>query len=432
MAVDEVPELAPELGANEAHIYTVSELTREIKLLLETTIPVVWVEGEISNFKLHSSGHMYFSLKDENAQIAAVMWRGRNMGLRFIPEDGMKVLVQGRVTVYEKRGNYQLDVVRLLPAGVGELQLAFEQLKNRLRQEGLFAEERKRPIPRYPERVGIVTSATGAALQDIVNIARRRLPGIELILRPSLVQGEGAAEDIAKAIAELNEYGQVDVIIVGRGGGSLEDLWAFNEEVVARAIFASRIPVVSAVGHEVDFTIADFVADLRAPTPSAAAELVVPDRQQLQQTLQSHVARAYQALNRQLKTARERLNAVRASYGFRRPEDIVHQHQQRLDDVTRMLVAAAAHLLELARQRHEGLVRRLATLGPEAVMARGYSICFRADNGEVVRTAGQVAPGEAVGVQLAHGRLATTVNEVAPQAQLKELSALRPARGSKR
>ncbi|MDZ7338401.1 MAG: exodeoxyribonuclease VII large subunit [candidate division KSB1 bacterium] len=428
MALEEFPELTPEMGTSEAHIYTVSELTREIKVLLETTIPVVWVEGEISNFKLHSSGHMYFSLKDENAQIAAVMWRGRNMGLRFIPEDGMKVLVQGKVTVYEKRGNYQLDVLRLQPAGVGELQLAFEQLKNRLRQEGLFAEERKRPIPRYPERVGIVTSATGAALQDILNITRRRLPGIELILRPALVQGEGAAEDIAKAIAELNEYGQVDVIIVGRGGGSLEDLWAFNEEVVARAIYASRIPVVSAVGHEVDFTIADFVADLRAPTPSAAAELVVPDRQQLHQTVQAHLTRAYQALCRQLSAAKERLNAVRASYGFRRPEDIVHQYQQRLDDLTRMLTAATSHAVELARQRHQSLASRLAALGPQAVLARGYSICFRIDSGEVVRTATQVAAGEAVGVQLAHGRLTTEVSEVVPNAHLSELSALRRAR----
>ncbi|MBC7188215.1 MAG: exodeoxyribonuclease VII large subunit [Calditrichaeota bacterium] len=400
-------------------MYTVSELTREIKVLLETTIPVVWVEGEVSNFKLHTSGHMYFSLKDENAQIAAVMWRGRNAGLRFIPEDGMKVLVQGRVTVYEKRGNYQLDVLRLQPAGVGELQLAFEQLKNRLRQEGLFAEERKRPIPRFPERVGIVTSATGAALQDILNISRRRLPGIELILRPVLVQGEGAAEDIARAIAEFNEYGQVDVIIVGRGGGSLEDLWAFNEEIVARAIYASRIPVVSAVGHEVDFTIADFVADLRAPTPSAAAELVVPDRQQLAQNLRAHIARAYQAIASQLSRGRERLNAVRASYGFRRPEDIVHQHQQRLDDVTRMLSTSISHLLALSRQRQQGLAMRLESLGPQAVLARGYAICFRLDSGEVVRTGAQVAEGEAVGVQLFRGRIAAQVTKVEPEAELK-------------
>ncbi|MGQ9560352.1 MAG: exodeoxyribonuclease VII large subunit [Candidatus Oleimicrobiaceae bacterium] len=422
MTEDQFQELSPEASTKEAYIYTVSELTREIKVLLETTIPVVWVEGEISNFKLHPSGHMYFSLKDEYAQISAVMWRGRNMGLRFIPEDGMKVLVQGRVTVYEKRGAYQLDVLRLQPAGVGELQLAFEQLKNRLRQEGLFAEERKRPLPRFPERVGIVTSATGAALQDIVNISRRRLPGIELILRPVLVQGEGAAEDIARAIAEFNEYGQVDVLIVGRGGGSLEDLWAFNEEVVARAIFASRIPVVSAVGHEVDFTIADFVADLRAPTPSAAAELVVPDRQQLAQNLRNHVLRAYQAVAGQLNRGRERLNAVRASYGFRRPEDIVHQQQQRLDDVTRMLVGAIAHALALSRQRHEGLTMRLESLGPQAVLARGYAICFRSDTGEVLRQGEQVTVGEAVGVQLARGRLAAQVTGVQPKADLMGLS----------
>jgi len=423
VADDQFQELSQEVVTREGYIYTVSELTREIKVLLETTIPVIWVEGEVSNFKLHPSGHMYFSLKDEQAQIAAVMWRGRNMGLRFMPEDGMKVLVQGRVTVYEKRGTYQLDVLRLQPAGVGELQLAFEQLKNRLREEGLFAPEHKKPLPRFPERVGIVTSAAGAALQDILNISRRRLPSIELILRPVLVQGEGAAEDIARAIAEFNEYGQVDVIIVGRGGGSLEDLWAFNEEVVARAIYASRIPVVSAVGHEVDFTIADFVADLRAPTPSAAAELVVPDRQQLAQTLRAQVLRAYQAVTAQLARGRERLNAVRSSYGFRRPEDIVHQQQQRLDDLTRMLAGAVSHLLALSTQRHQGLTMRLESLGPNAVLARGYAICFKLETGEVVRASEQTAAGEAVGVQLARGRIDAQVTIVRPEAKLQGLFA---------
>jgi len=263
------------------HVYSVAEITREIKVLLETTIPVIWVEGEISNLKFHSSGHLYFSLKDKDSQIGGVMWRSRNASLFFTPQDGIKVLAMGKVTVYEKRGYYQFDVIKMQPAGIGELQLAFEQLKNRLQEEGLFDEEIKKPLPQYPEKIGIVTSPTGAAIQDLLNILNRRSPGIEISLKPVKVQGEGAAPEIATAIDEFNEYGKVDVLIIGRGGGSLEDLWAFNEEVVARAIFRSNIPVISAVGHEIDFSISDFVADLRAPTHSAAAELAVLDRAEL-------------------------------------------------------------------------------------------------------------------------------------------------------
>lgn len=255
----------------QSQTLSVTDATRMIKTLLETTLPMMWIEGEISNFTHHSSGHMYFSLKDPTSQISCVMWKGRNRSMHFRPQDGMKVLVNGRVTVYERRGNYQLDVWQMLPGGVGALQQAFEQLKIRLSEEGLFDEKYKRPLPKYPRRIGIVTSPTGAAIRDLHSVLSRRWPSAELILRPALVQGTGAAEDIARAIEEFNEYGEVDVLIVGRGGGSLEDLWAFNEEVVARAIFHSKLPIISAVGHEIDFTIADFVADLRAATPSAAA-----------------------------------------------------------------------------------------------------------------------------------------------------------------
>ncbi|RMD96216.1 MAG: exodeoxyribonuclease VII large subunit, partial [Calditrichaeota bacterium] len=298
----------------EEKYYTVSELTREIKILLETRIPEVWVEGEISNFTHHSSGHMYFLLKDEHAQISCVMWRSRNNTLFFTPQDGMKIIVRGRITVYEKRGNYQLEVLQLHPAGVGELQLAFEQLKNRLRKEGLFDPAHKKPIPPYPERIGIVTSPTGAAIRDMIHILQRRFPPVEIILNPVRVQGEGAAVEIAQAIDQFNRYGQVDVLIVGRGGGSLEDLWAFNEEIVARAIFRSQIPVISAVGHEVDFSISDFVADLRAPTPSAAAELVVRNREEILAHLQKDLQKMTNGMLELIRTHRKRLQHIASGY----------------------------------------------------------------------------------------------------------------------
>ncbi|HEX9934313.1 MAG TPA: exodeoxyribonuclease VII large subunit, partial [bacterium] len=237
---------------SEWRVYTVAEITREIRFHLEPRFTALWIEGEISNCKRHTSGHLYFSLKDAEAQISCVMWKGRNQGLLFRPEDGMKVLAFGNVTVYERQGKYQLDVAALRPSGMGELQLAFEALKRKLADEGLFDPDRKKPIPAFPETVGIVTSSTGAALHDIVSIASRRFPSVQLILRPVKVQGDGAAEDIAQAVREFNVFNRVDVLIVGRGGGSLEDLWAFNEEAVARAVAASRIPVVSAVGHEID------------------------------------------------------------------------------------------------------------------------------------------------------------------------------------
>jgi len=262
----------------EEKIYTVSELTREIKQVLETGFPCLWVEGEISNFKRHSSGHLYFTLKDENSQIRCAMWRYRANDLIFRPEDGMKVLVQGNLQVYEPGGYYQIIVQQVQPAGVGELQLAFEQLKKKLYAEGLFDEAHKKPIPIFPERIGVITSPTGAAIRDIISVITRRFPIAQIILAPVRVQGPGAKEEIVQAIQDFNEFGEVDVLIVGRGGGSLEDLWAFNEEVVARAIFTSKIPIISAVGHEIDFSISDFVADRRAPTPSAAAEMAVPDR----------------------------------------------------------------------------------------------------------------------------------------------------------
>ncbi len=403
------------------YIYSVSELTREIKVLLETTIPTIWVEGEISNFKLHSSGHMYLSLKDEDAQISAVFWRGRNKGLPFTPEDGMKVIAQGRVTVYEKRGSYQLDIFKLHPAGIGALQLAFEQLKKRLFEEGLFEDTHKKPLPLYPERIGIVTSPTGAAIRDLYSICSRRLPQIQLVILPVSVQGDGAAEDIAQAIDEFNEFGAVDVLIVGRGGGSLEDLWAFNEEIVARAIFRSFIPVVSAVGHEIDFTISDFVADLRAPTPSAAAELVVPDGKELMLSLNGAMTRTLQHLKNKIAREIERLEGIKNSYGFKRPDDIVHQYQQRLDEFTRLAGTNISHILALAAQRYRALHARLVSLGPESVLSRGYSICYRLDDKEVLLDSAALRVAAQVGVQFYKGRARVSVTEIEEEGTVSSL-----------
>jgi exodeoxyribonuclease VII large subunit len=392
-------------------VYSVSELTREIKYLLETSIPTVWLQGEVSNFVHHSSGHMYFSVKDNESQIACVMWRSRNMALTFVPKDGITVLAQGQVRVYEKRGNYQFDIIRMIPAGIGALQMAFEQLKARLHAEGLFDPEHKRSISPFPQNIGIVTSATGAAIRDIVQIIRRRMPSTEIILRPTLVQGEGAAEDIVDAIEEFNVYGGVQVLIVGRGGGSLEDLQAFNDERVARAIYNSSIPVVSAVGHEIDFTIADFVADLRAPTPSAAAELVTPERQILLQTLQGLAERCAVCVSRTCSYYRERLQRMRSHYGLRRPGDVVLQKRQRLDELEHIMQLALQNRLQSEKQRLQHLQHMLFSLGPDSVLKRGYALCFRLADGSLVTRAEQARLGDDMTVKMFDGHWQGKVKE---------------------
>ncbi|UCE04680.1 MAG: exodeoxyribonuclease VII large subunit [bacterium] len=394
------------------HVYSVVELTREIKVLLETTIPVVWVEGEISNLKIHSSGHLYFSLKDKDSQINCVMWRSRNAGLFFTPQDGMKVLVLGKVTVYEKRGYYQFDVIKMQLAGIGELQLAFEQLKNKLQEEGLFDEEFKQQIPQYPESVGIVTSPTGAAIQDLLNILNRRFPGIEIILKPVKVQGEGAASEIATAIDEFNEYGKVNVLIVGRGGGSLEDLWAFNEEVVARAIFRSKIPVISAVGHEIDFSISDFVADLRAPTPSAAAELAVPDRTEFLNRIRQYRKTVFEISASLIQYQRDRLKSLVGSYSFLKTPDLVRQYQQRLDELIHTMQLTLVHRFNLQIQKLTSLSHRLQALAPESVLKRGYSVCYRAEDNKIVREASLLKVEDKIKVQFYKGRISGNVEEI--------------------
>lgn len=312
-------------------IISVSELTKQIKLTLEQNFDTINVIGEISNFKAHVSGHWYFNLKDEKSVINCTMWKGLNNFVFFTPQDGLKVIVKGKITVYPPRGNYQIDVRSLKPAGIGELQAAFEKLKQKLQAEGLFDEEFKKDIPKFPAKIGLVTAIDGAAIKDMFSVAQRRFPLVELIVAPAKVQGSGAAESIVESIGQLNKFKGVDVIIVARGGGSIEDLWAFNEEIVARAIFNSRVPVISGIGHEVDFTIADFVSDLRAPTPSVAMELALPDQDEIFAFIDEFSYYSSQKINQLLEDKREIINSALVSYGFRYPFDFVRNNFQKLD-----------------------------------------------------------------------------------------------------
>jgi exodeoxyribonuclease VII large subunit len=391
----------------ERTILSVSELTRRIKGTLERGFTSVAVEGELSNFKHHSSGHFYFTIKDENAQIQGVMWRSRALTLAFTPQDGMKIIARGRVTVYEIRGVYQIDVADLRPLGTGELQLAFERLKQKLAALGYFETRRKKPIPRFPSRIGLVTSPTGAAIRDIVNIVSRRWPLSELILFPVSVQGAGAAAEIAGAVREFNSLKNVDVMIVGRGGGSLEDLWAFNEEVVADAIFHSAIPVISAVGHEIDFTISDFVADLRAPTPSAAAELVVPNRAEMVEVVRNYCYTIQKYAIERLSSEREKITGIMRSYAFNRPVDLLRQHSQQLDELKRSLLRVVANRLLLSREQWSSLDKRVHSVDPALILRRGYVIVRK--NGRIIDSSGMLRTEDSVNLGFHDGSVPAVV-----------------------
>ena len=395
--------------STEKNVVTITELTRQIKQSLETSFPRMWVEGEISNFKHHTSGHLYFTLKDEGAQLSAVMWRSRVANLTFPPEDGMKVIARGSITVYPPRGNYQIDVEQIQPIGIGELQLAFERLKQKLAAEGLFDSAHKQLIPEFPECIGIITSETGAALQDIRSVLSRRHPSVEVILASVRVQGAGAAEEIAEAIEQMNRYGGIDVLIVGRGGGSLEDLWAFNEERVARAIYASKIPIISAVGHEIDFSIADFVADLRAPTPSAAAELVVRDRTELLENIGNLCYTMRGAIDTQMSSFRERVASLLTSYSFNRPRDLVREFSQRVDEIDRSLGVSFNHIARTAHQRYDSLRYHLQALNPHGVLKRGYSIVRK--EGRIVSSARLLHRGDEAEIQFHDGTIGVQVEK---------------------
>lgn len=389
---------------------SVRELTQYVKRLLDRDelLQGVWVRGEISNFKWHTSGHIYFTLKDDVSQLKCVMFRSSAQRLKFRPENGMQVLVGGNVTVYDRDGAYQMYAVEMEPAGVGALHLQYEQLKRKLAEEGLFDEDLKRPLPLLPRRVGIITAPTGAALRDMITVSRRRFPGVRLVIAPALVQGADAPASLMKALRLTSRLPDIDVIIMGRGGGSLEDLWAFNDEALARAIRACPVPVVSAVGHETDYTIADFAADLRAPTPSAAAEIVVPSRSELLGQVDGLRLRITALTRRLVERKRLRLKAMADRPVLQRPQGRLLQDRQRLDDLVRRLGFASGRRLEGSRQRLATLAGRLNALSPLAVLSRGYAIT-RDGEGHVIKEAACVAVGEKVEVMLHKGRLTCRV-----------------------
>jgi exodeoxyribonuclease VII large subunit len=434
---------------------TVSELTSRIRDLLGKNFTDIWVEGEISNCREAQSGHIYFTLKDDRSQVRCVFFKQQQRGIKFRPEDGLHVTVRGSISVYEARGEYQIYVENIDPIGLGALQLAFEQLKKRLEAEGLFAAERKKPLPMLPSRIGLITSPRGAAVRDVVRILRRRFPNVHLTVFPVRVQGEGAAAEIVKALKFFNQKKLVDVLILARGGGSIEDLWAFNEEPLARAIAASEIPVISGVGHETDFTIADFVADVRASTPSAAAELVVQTRREFDKHIADLRETIASLVRYRLLDLSKRVHELSARRGFRRPLDLLRQQRQRADEMTSRLALGLRARLEQSRKRFTALHLRIATFdfrvkisafrlrlekrsadlgvraerllrtkrerlerlslqlqerGPLKVLERGYAIATDAA-GNLLRDAAQVNIGDAVAIQLHRGRLSTDVKE---------------------
>lgn len=442
--------MAPMAEPNQA--ISIKELTRLIKGKLENDprLSDVWVRGEISNLTRHSSGHMYFTLKDADSRVKAIMFASYNQRLPFIPRDGTKVLAKGSISVYERDGQYQIYITQMQPDGIGSLYLAYEQLKRKLEEEGLFSPYRKKPLPKFPRAIGVITSPTGAAVRDIITTLQRRYPMVPVLLYPVLVQGTQAAPSIVRAIQTMNAAGEADLLIVGRGGGSLEELWAFNEEAVARAIFASEIPVISAVGHETDFTIADFVADLRAATPTAAAELAVPHHLELKQQIAYETQRLYRGLMQRLGENRERLERLKRSPYLTNPRKQLLEPAERLDRLTeqlrfkmkarigsakerqlrlshslaghdpreqvllarqrstiakRQMLTAMNTLLHTKQARLESSIRQLDALSPLKVMQRGYSLVYNEKQTVLIKSITQIQPGDLVKVRLADGRL---------------------------
>ncbi|MFX3633592.1 MAG: exodeoxyribonuclease VII large subunit [Candidatus Pristimantibacillus sp.] len=438
--------------ANQPRIYSIKEINRYIGMKLESDslLSDVWLRGEISNFTHHSSGHMYFTLKDKDSRLKCIMFASHNQRLPFIPREGAKVMARGNISVYERDGNYQFYVNSMQPDGIGSLYLAYEQLKSKLEMEGLFAESRKQPIPRFPKAIGVITSPTGAAVRDVIITLQRRNPSVAIYVYPVLVQGAQSAASIVQAIDSMNRFNEIDVLIVGRGGGSLEELWAFNEEPVARSIAASRIPIISAVGHETDFTIADFVADLRAATPTAAAELAVPHIAELQQQLNRQRQRLEQSLRQMLQSRKEQLHRVRRSPFFIHPRKYLLEQAQRLDRLQERLqqrtlrkvergsarlqrlnsalavhhpgeqVIYAAKRLQSNAKRLEqvmqasvkerklklhGTIRQLDALSPLKVMSRGYSLVYDEQEQHLIKSISEVQLGDVVKVKVADGQL---------------------------
>lgn len=399
--------------AEERQVFTVTALNEYIKMKLETdeALMRVFIRGEISNFTNHKSGHFYFTVKDETSRIAAVMFRSSASKLAFIPENGMKVIVGGRVSAYVRDGQYQIYVDTLEPDGVGALYIAYEQLKAKLGAEGLFDEAKKKPLPRYPMRIGVITSPTGAAIRDIINILGRRFPIAEVVLYPSLVQGESAAPQLIKGLRYFNEKKNVNVIIIGRGGGSLEDLWAFNSEALVREVAASELPVISAVGHEIDFTLCDFAADRRAPTPSAAAELAVPERYELKRKLGNVTARLELLEGKKLELLRSTLERMRKSRALTDPRNFIDDRRMALGVAEDKLYNRITFLLERKKSALAGKTAKLDAMNPLSVLSRGYGAAFAPD-GTVIRSAAQVEKGSDISLMLSDGTVRATVCDI--------------------
>ena len=394
----------------KSHILSVTQLTAQIKDLLEGSFPDVWVEGEISNLSVPQSGHVYFTLKDQHSQVRAVLFRSSQRFLKFTLQHGIQVVCRGRVGVYEPRGEYQLILEYIEPKGIGALQLAFEQLKAKLEKEGLFDLERKRELPLLPQRIGIITSPTGAAIRDMLRVIKRRHPRMHIIIYPVPVQGVEAAPSIVEALRYFNREGNVDVVITGRGGGSLEDLWAFNEESVARAIHASTIPVISAVGHETDYTISDFVADLRAPTPSAAAEMVVESEHRFRERIGLLEAGLMQSMRQQIEQGRSLLREYLRV--LRDPRRMLEQYTQRVDELTSRLVPGMNHHLRRDRARLLALTSALGHLNPLNILSRGYSITKALPSGMVLKSASELTPGDLLSTRLHQGEVVSRVEKI--------------------
>lgn len=423
---------APTPERDDRRIFSISEINRLSRSALESQFRDIWIVGEVSNLSRPQSGHLYFSLKDEKSQISAALFRGKGRNLRFGLEDGMLVEARGTISIYSASGRYQIICNQLKQAGKGSLQEQFEKLKKKLESEGLFAPGRKRKLPLLPQHVGVVTSSSGAAIRDILNVARRRFPNLHILIAPVMVQGEDAARQIAHAIDHLNRRGGLDALIIGRGGGSIEDLWAFNEELVARAVARSEIPVISGVGHETDFTISDFVADLRAPTPSAAAELLVGQKDDFVDGLQEIDKRLRQALGNHYAELRNRLSVAAGSYVFREPGNLMRMHRQRLSGLLGSMNHSALtavreaqqridqsgirarHAIERRRDKSRSVLARiesqLAALDPKRVLRRGYSIS-RDAHGKVLRTVADISENQTMNTQLANGVVVSQVSK---------------------
>lgn len=400
------------LPLEQREIFTVSDLNRETRTILEECFNTIWVTGEISNLARPNSGHLYFSLKDERAQIRCAFFRNSHRSLRFNPENGQQVLIQAQVSLYEARGDFQLIISHMELAGAGSLQLAFEALKKRLNQEGLFAIEHKKAIPKLPQQIGIVTSSTGAAIRDILNVLQRRFPSIPVIIYPTLVQGDKAAQQIATALTIANQRHECDVIILARGGGSIEDLWPFNEEIVARAIFKSKIPIITGIGHEVDFTIADFVADQRAPTPSAAAEQVTPNRQDQIQALDHWEQRLVQAQNHLYRYKLAAFEQLTTKLQAKNPFLLMQTFKIKIENIKQRLVSAISHNLEQSQQKLKHITASFEAMSPLSTLSRGYAIVSHTENGKIIYKASMVKQGDSITTQLNEGFLHCRVEKI--------------------